>query len=221
VLTLASLGMVERSRPHGSDASRVIALWKDSSTGVREIPLEPGAHGVLLTVTMDRATRRSADGRWPVDNGTSCCNAAVYQVRASSVGSEPTPSRSTTTTAHLLEIEELTILTAWAEGVSEAAAYAPERINAVLADAHADATWRAALGLPQPSPRLRDAMESLGRVVHAAAAPPGTPVFDAMRTALSRDDPDEGRLDGSARRSLLATLEERGTRQSTQAHMAR
>jgi hypothetical protein len=129
VLTLASLGMVERSRPQGRDPSRVIALWKDSSTGVREIPLDSGAHGVLLTVTMDRATRRSADGRWPVGNGTSCCNAAVYQVRASSVGSEPTPSRSTTPTAHILETEELTILTAWAEGVSEAAAYHPSALT--------------------------------------------------------------------------------------------
>jgi hypothetical protein len=27
----------------------VIALWKDPSTGVREIPLEAGAHAVLLT----------------------------------------------------------------------------------------------------------------------------------------------------------------------------
>ena len=45
VLTLSSFGMVERSRPEGREASRVIALWKDSTTGVREIPLEPGAHG--------------------------------------------------------------------------------------------------------------------------------------------------------------------------------
>ena len=222
VLTLASLGMVQRSRPHGRDPSRVIALWKDSSTGVREIPLDPGAHGVLLTVTMDRATRRSADGRWPVENGTSCCNAAVYQVRASNVGSEPTPSRSTTPTAHILETEELTILTAWAEGVSEAAAYAPERIDAVLAAAHADATWRAEFGLPQPSPRLADAMESLGRLVRAATdVPPGTPLYDEMLTAVSTDHPGETRLDRLVRRSLLAMLEERATRQSTQAHTTR
>jgi hypothetical protein len=214
--------MVQRSRPHGRDPSRVIALWKDSSTGVREIPLDPGAHGVLLTVTMDRATRRSADGRWPVENGTSCCNAAVYQVRASNVGSEPTPSRSTTPTAHILETEELTILTAWAEGVSEAAAYAPERIDAVLAAAHADATWRAEFGLPQPSPRLADAMESLGRVVRAATdVPPGTPLYDEMLTAVSTDHPGETRLDRLVRRSLLAMLEERATRQSTQAHTTR
>jgi hypothetical protein len=58
-------------------------------------------------------------------------------------------------------------------------------------------------------------MESLGRVVRAAAVPPGTPVFDGMLTALSKDQPDEARLDGLVRQSLLAVLEERGTRQST------
>ena len=70
-------------------------------------------------------------------------------------------------------------------------------------------------------PRLGDAMESLGRVVRAAADPPSTPLFDGMLTALSKDHPDEGRLDGLVRHSLLAMLEERATRQSTQAHMAR
>jgi hypothetical protein len=106
--------------------------------------------------------------------------------------------------------------------VSEAAAYAPERIDAVLAEAHGDATWRAEFGLPEPSRRLADAMESLGRVVRAAAeVPPGTPLFDEMLTAVSKDHPGEGRLDGLVRRSLLAMLEERATRQSTQAQRAR
>src|SRR6476619_5603275 len=65
VMTLTAYGMVQRSRPHGHEASTLIALWKDTSTGVREIPLEAGAHAVLLTVCTDRATRRSADGRIP------------------------------------------------------------------------------------------------------------------------------------------------------------
>ena len=43
---------------------RVIALWKDSTTGVREIPLEPGAHGVLLTVM--HGSRDAAKRRWPL-----------------------------------------------------------------------------------------------------------------------------------------------------------
>ena len=106
--------------------------------------------------------------------------------------------------------------------MAEAAAYAPERIDAVLADAHADATWRAEFGLPQPSPRLADAMESLGRVVRAATdVPPGTPRCDEMLTAVGNDHPGEGKLDRLVRRSLLAMLEERATRQSTQAHKAR
>src|SRR6516165_9180301 len=87
VLTLTSYGMVERTRPHGREASRVIALWKDPTRGVREISLEPGAHAVLLTVAMDRATRFSADGRWPIDNSTSCSAVAVHQVWGSSDGS--------------------------------------------------------------------------------------------------------------------------------------
>jgi hypothetical protein len=89
VMTLTSYGMVQRSRPHGRAASAVVALWKDPSRGVREIPLEAGAHGVLLTVCTDRATRRSADARILVDNGTSCFDVAVHQIGASPIGSRP------------------------------------------------------------------------------------------------------------------------------------
>jgi hypothetical protein len=109
VLTLTSFGMVERSRPDDREASRVIALWKDPTRGVREILLEPGAHGVLLTVCMDRATRYSADRRWPVDNGTSCYAVAVHQVRAAAASSGPPPSTSTASTVPVLESDELTI----------------------------------------------------------------------------------------------------------------
>jgi hypothetical protein len=87
VMTLTSYGMVQRSRPLGRAASPVIALWKDPSRGVREIPLEAGAHGVLLTLCTDRATRRSADGRTLIDNGTSCFDVAVHQICASPTGS--------------------------------------------------------------------------------------------------------------------------------------
>jgi hypothetical protein len=64
-------------------------------------------------------------------------------------------------------------------------------------------------------------MEALGRVVRATAASPGTPVFDAMLTTASHDQPGEGPLGGLARHVLLAVLEERGTRQSTQADSTR
>jgi hypothetical protein len=220
VLTLSSFGMVERSRPGGRDASTVIALWKDPTTGVREIPLEPGAHAVLLTLCMDRAPRYSADRRWPVDNSTSSYNVAVHQVRATSDGSGPPTSRVTGSTKPALGGEELTILTAWAEGVSEAAAYTPSRINALLTEARADATWRAELGLPQPSPSLNDALESLQRLVCAATPPAGLPLFDELLTAAAEDHRGEGTLDRMVRRVLLSMLEERATRQPEQAKSA-
>ena len=99
VLTLTSYGMVQRSRPPGHDPSSVVALWKDPERGTREISLEPGAHGVILTLSGDRATRRSADGRWPLDTATRYFDAAVHQIQASDTGSGSAnrPSRSPNT----------------------------------------------------------------------------------------------------------------------------
>jgi hypothetical protein len=216
VLTLTSYGMVERSRPHGREASQVIALWKDPTRGVREIPLEAGAHAVLLTVAMDRATRFSADGRWPIENSTSCSAVAVHQVRASSAGSRPPQSPSSVPTSPMLELEELTVLTAWAEGLSEVAAYAPEHIELLLAAARQGATWRAELGLPELTPRLADAIESLGRVAQLAPLSAGASSFDALLEAAKEDHPGE-KLDQIVRRTLLSMLEERKTRQPTEA----
>jgi hypothetical protein len=167
---------------------------------------------------MDRAPRYSADRRWPVDNSTSCYNVAVQQVRASSAGSgPPPPSPSTALTKPALGGEELTILTAWAEGVSEVAAYAPQRVDALLADALAGATWRAELGLPQPSPPLTAALESLERLVRAAATPAGTPLFAALLTDAAEDHRCEETLDRLVRRVLLSMLEERATRRPEEA----
>jgi hypothetical protein len=216
VLTLTSYGMVERSRPQGREASRVIALWKDPTRGVREIPLEPGAHAVLLTVAMNRATRYSADGRWPIDNSTSCSAVAVHQVRASTAGSRPPQSPSTTPTSPVLELDELTVLTVWAEGVSEAAAHAPEHVDRLLAAARPGATWRAELGLPDPSPRLADAIESLDQLVRAAPLHAGVSSFDALLRAAKDDHPGVT-VDQVVRRTLLSMLEERRTRQPTEA----
>jgi hypothetical protein len=204
--------MMQRSRPPGHGASRVIALWKDPTTGVREIPLEPGAQAVLLTLCMDRATRYSADRRWPVENSTSTYQTAVHQVRASTAGSTPPPSRSTPSTKPALSTEDLTILTVWAEGVSEAAAYAPQRVVALLAEARSAETWRAELGLSEPSPRLSAALQSLTRLVGRATAPAGTPLFDAILAEAGEEHPSEETLDRLVRRVLLSMLEERATR---------
>jgi hypothetical protein len=213
VMTLTSYGMVQRSRPRGREASPVVALWKDPSRGVREIPLEAGAHGVLLTLCTDRATRRSADARIPIDNGTSCFDVAVHQIRAS-----PTCSRSRRLPAapaapHALELEDLTVLTAWAEAVVEAVSHAPDRTAEVFANARAAAPWRTVMGLPQPSARLRTAIESMEQTVGSLDVAHCEPTSGALLAAAAQDLPDDDPLDSLVRRVLLAMLEERRTRQ--------
>ena len=214
VLTLTSFGMVQCCRPHSHEPSRVIGLWKDPATGVREMPLETGAHGVLLTICMDRATRRSADGRWPVDNATRCFDVAVHQITAASAGSQPAAPRTRSTTRSLLEADELTVLTAWAEAVAEVLAHAPERVEDLLAQARADVPWRDKLGLPQPSLRLTRAIDKMAAVVQEATPDDAAASFDALLALAPHDRPDEDELDCLVRRALLSMLEQRRTRQT-------
>ena len=213
VLTLTSFGMVQRSRPHQRDLSPIVALSRDPARGFREIPLEAGAQGVVLTVCMARTTRRSADGRRPVDNGTHAFDVAVHQVRASSTRREQTPRLDGPLAERPLDVEDLTVLTAWAEGAAEALVHAPEHAAAVVADARAGAGWRSKLGLPEPAEHLIGAIDCLERAVRAPSPPTEAPSLDAMVSALRNDPPSETDLEGLVRRVLAAMLEERATRQ--------
>jgi hypothetical protein len=215
VLTLTSFGMVQRSRPRGRDVSPIVALSRDPARGFREIPLEAGAQGVVLTVCMARTTRRSADGRRPVDNGTHAFDVAVHQVRASDAGQEQTPRRARRPAERPLEVEDLTVLTAWAEGAAEALARAPERAAGVLADAHAGADWRPKLGLPEPSANVIGGIDFLERAVRTASLAEAASLT-AMASALREDPPGVTDLEGLVRRVLAAMLEERATRQPAQ-----
>jgi hypothetical protein len=217
VMTLTSYGMVQRSRPRGRGASPVIALWKDPSRGVREIPLERGAHAVLLTVCTDRATRRSADGRIPVDNGINCFDVAVHQIRAWRTGSHSPRPLARQAALHVLERDDLTVLTAWAEAVAEAVSHAPERTAEVLANARPRARWRTAMRLPEPSARLGAAIESMEQVLGALDVADHEQTSDALLVAAAQDPPDDDPLDSLVRRVLLAMLEERRTRQPASA----
>jgi hypothetical protein len=131
--------MVQRSRPHGRDFLPVVALWKDPVRGLREIKVEAGVQGVLLTLCGKRTARRSADGRYPVDNATEYFDVAVHQVRAGSAAASMSKSKSEALESRSLELDELTILTGWAQALVEAAAYAPESVQNVLANASAGA----------------------------------------------------------------------------------
>lgn len=212
VLTLTSYGMVQRSRPHRRDSSPVIALWKDPVRGLREIPLEPGAQGVLLTLCGGCATRRSADGRHPVENVVDYFDAAVYQVRAGNAGSRAWTSRSETPAPRALDVDELTILTGWAQALAEALEFAPKCVEPLLAQANAGASWRAALGIPDPSERLSEAMRIAGRAVRAVTPPGSTPTLDALHNLCRAERPGEHGLEPFVYRVLRSTLEQLRTR---------
>lgn len=214
VLTLTSFGMVQRSRPERLDASTIVALWKDPERGFREIPLESGAQAVLLTACSSRATRRTGDGRWPVDTGTHLFDVAVHQIRASDAGSRSPSARAGASLPRVLDVDDLTILTGWAEGVAETLAHAPERIPALLADARPGAAWRSALGIAEPSRQLGEAIESLSEVIQAAVPAGGTPTFDAVLAGAREDRSGEQPLDKLVRTVLRATLEQLRSRQA-------
>lgn len=211
VLTLTSYGMVQRSRPHGRDSSPVIALWKDPVRGLREIPLESGAQGVLLTVCGDRATRSSADGRHPVDNMTEYFDVAVYQVRASQAALTSPAAEPKTAAQRVMEVDDLTIFTGWVQALAEALAYAPECVESLLADARGATPWRSKLGMPEPSRQLDDALRFLEGAVLSAVANSAT--LEAVHVSCCEPRPEANELDTFVRRVLRLAIEQVGARQ--------
>jgi hypothetical protein len=209
--------MAQRSRPPGHDRSPVIALWKDPARGTREISLEPGAQGVLLTVCGARATRRTADGRWPIESGTHYFDVAVHQIRASESGSQSPKPPSVSAPPAPIEVDDLTILTGWAEALAEALAHAPARVEAVLADARPGASWRAELGIAEPSARLSDAIDSIEHALSEATSADGLPSLDALLLAVRDGHPGGSPLDRLTCTVLRSALEQLCTRQAEDA----
>jgi hypothetical protein len=213
VLTLTSAGMAQRSRPRDRDASSVIALWKDTARGVREIPLEVGAQGVLLSASVDTTTRQSSDGRRAVENCTHFFDVGVFQVRAAAAGSVAPISGAATGSEPRLDLVDLTIVTSLAEAIAEALDGAPEQLDALLADARPGASWRAELGLSDPSPKLAGAIEAVEGSVRSASTASAEVTLDAVITALREDVPDEDDFD-SCRQALRSALEQRHVRRA-------
>ena len=114
----------------------------------------------------------------------------------------------------MLEVDDLTILTGWAEGVAETLAGAPERIPAVLADARPGAAWRSALGIADPSPQLNNAIASLSAMLEEATSADGVPSFDAALAASREPREGEQPLDELVRGALRAILEQLRSRQA-------
>jgi hypothetical protein len=113
-----------------------------------------------------------------------------------------------------MEIDELTVLTGWAQALTEAVAYAPECVQPLFADAHAAAPWRAELGIIEPSKQLSEAISILDRVVQAVARRENPPTLDAL-LGWCRDQPPKQSLEGLVHRVLRSTLEQLLTRQAS------
>ena len=214
VLTLTSFGMAHRSRLPGQNPSPVVALWKGPGQQAREIPLQPGAQGILLSAVTSRATRRSFDGRRPAENGSKFSDVTVHQVRAASTGTEPPQPLAGSPPWPMLAADELTVLTSWAEAAAEALAFAPERIEAVTADAQAGAPWRAELRICEPSPPLSHAINDIVHAVRTAAATGGNPPPEAVPVAAHESQPGQPASDRLARAVLRSALEQCQTRQA-------
>jgi hypothetical protein len=118
----------------------------------------------------------------------------------------------------VLDVQDVTVLTGWAEAVAETLAHAPERIPALLADARPGAAWRSALGIADPSPQLDKAIALLSAVLEGATPADGPPSFDAVLAASRETREGEQPLEELARSALRATLEQLRSRQPAAAH---
>jgi hypothetical protein len=97
---------------------------------VRDSPLDPDAQGVLISVSGDRATRRSSSGRRPARNGSEFFDVSVYQIRASTKESARPSTQLGPTPQPVMESKELTILTPWAKALADGLSVAHERARA-------------------------------------------------------------------------------------------
>lgn len=109
----------------------------------------------------------------------------------------------------MLEPDELTILTSWAEAAADALVFAPKRIEAVPVAAQAGASWRARLRIPEPSPSLSHALSSMTQAVRSTAATGAGPPLDALRQGIGDSQPDEPALDRLVYAVLRTALEQR------------
>lgn len=85
VLTLTSVGMAKRSRPPKRPdlpISRMVALWKDTESGSREIELPEGSGALLLTLIPKWKEEWTADGRSDLRSASHPVLAGVHRLPA-------------------------------------------------------------------------------------------------------------------------------------------
>src|SRR5262249_36231460 len=146
------------------------------------------------TICGDRALRRTADSREPIDNSIHYFDVAVHQIHAAATPSKPLRPQTDPPLKPTLDVEELTVLTGWAQAVAEILAYAPDRVLDLVAAARPGSPWRAALNIAEPSPRLSETIDIIEQFVRTSV-PPGTSLtLDALIATTCEDRPGESTL---------------------------
>ena len=226
VISLTAYGMTARSRPGGRPPSGVVAMWKDPIGGLLEIPLEPGAQGVLIKTVHGPSARHAADGRYPVDDGVDLHVVGVEQLRAgASHQAADTVLGDYGAARAPLDAAELSVLASWADAVAhalheDAAAMATleeprlaedgmptpraGRLVQVLAQAAPEAPWRARMGLEDPTPGLAVAISALDRLSRMVLAHASSVKEEGVTGAL-KSTPREGGEIGRLVRRVLRT----------------
>jgi hypothetical protein len=212
VLTLTSYGMAQRSRPNQRDPSSIIALWKDPVRGTREIPLEAGAQGVLLTASVDLTVRRSGDGRQPVENCMEFFDVGIFQVRAAGSSSTPQPPAESPPAELPLEPEELTILRSWAEAIAEVLASAPDQLDRALAETGDGVTWRAGLAIEEWSAPLTETVDAMRHLLTSDSPADVERTLDRALAVVRADRQGAPESETLARDVLRLALEQRRIR---------
>jgi hypothetical protein len=149
----------------------------------------------------------------PVANATEGFLGSVYQIRADGARAARRSAAPHAQAAPELDVNDLTVLTGWAEALAEMLAFAPERAEAVVAEAQPDSSWRAVFGIAAPSRSLSQAIESLAGIVRGEM-PDTVVTFDAVLSSSRAGRAGESSLDRLARRVLQSALEQRLTRQA-------
>ena len=208
VLTLTAYGMASRSRPHGMPPSGVVSMWKDPSRGMREITLENGAQGVLLKTSMGHAPRYAADSRLPVDDATDLYVTGIHQLRGAG-GGGTAPHGPVGVAEPTLDPHELGVLSSWAEAVGRAARGTDgrERVAQVVSQAVPGAGWRSALGLPEPSSRLAEALTALDELARDCSGRCDPFSVGAMLAAASEHRESGSQVERLVRRILRSALD--------------
>src|SRR5262249_48203027 len=120
-----------------------------------------------------------------------------------------------------LELDELTVLTGWAQTLAEAVAYAPQCVQSLVENACAGAPWRKEFGIAEPPQALCEAVRLVTRAARAASSSGDSLTLDKLSVWCQEDQLGKDGLERMVRRVLRSTLDSLRARQTTRPDSSR